>query len=178
MLKIKVLLIDVDGVMTAGTKIYDKTGLCIGKNFCDKDWTAIKRFKAAGVHVKALTGDDWNADILWNRKIDYALTRGKNKEDYVSIICAAHDVKPEEIAYIGDDLFDIGVMNAVGASFAPSDATEDIFHLTEALKLTKHGGKNVLEELFYYMRNNDMIPIIFPEEEYQKILELDAKEKF
>ena len=43
---IKLVILDVDGVMTDGKKYYDRDGKVVIKNFCDKDWTAIKRFRA------------------------------------------------------------------------------------------------------------------------------------
>lgn len=48
---IKLLILDVDGVLTNGKKYYGENGLGRLKNFCDKDFTAIKRIKAAGVNV-------------------------------------------------------------------------------------------------------------------------------
>ena len=48
---IKLLILDVDGVMTNGTKYYDREGTVKLKTFCDKDWTAIKRFRAIGIDV-------------------------------------------------------------------------------------------------------------------------------
>ena len=46
--EIKLLLLDVDGVLTSGYKTYSETGLCTHKEFADIDFTAIKRFKASG----------------------------------------------------------------------------------------------------------------------------------
>ena len=50
-MKIKLAILDVDGVLTDGKKTYDNTGLCIYKTFCDKDFTAIKKLKALGISV-------------------------------------------------------------------------------------------------------------------------------
>lgn len=175
--KIKLLLIDIDSVMTPN-KLYGKDGLCLGKNFVDHDMTALKRFKVAGVAVEAITGDNWNADILYNRQISYTLSRGTKKEDYLPDICKRHNVAPKEIAYIGDDIFDIGLLKAVGFPFAPNDATEDVFNLTSAFQLKSKGGDNVLDELFYELRKDGFIDHLPFDEEFDKILELDTKQKF
>ena len=45
---IKLIILDVDGVMTDGKKYYDRDGNVMMKNFCDKDWTAVKRFQRLG----------------------------------------------------------------------------------------------------------------------------------
>ena len=60
---IKLILLDIDGVMTDGRKYYDKEGTVRLKTFCDKDWTAIKRFRALGIQVAFLSGDGFNANI-------------------------------------------------------------------------------------------------------------------
>ena len=49
--KIKLLILDIDGVLTDGTKVYDREHNPIHKTFRCKDFTAIKRFIAAGVKV-------------------------------------------------------------------------------------------------------------------------------
>ena len=51
------LVLDIDGVMTDGTKAYGRNGRAFSKRYCDRDFTAIKRFKAAGVEVVFLSGD-------------------------------------------------------------------------------------------------------------------------
>ena len=68
---IKLLILDVDGIMTDGVKYYDKEGVVKLKTFCDKDWTAIKRFKSIGIQVLFLTGDPFNEAIAKNRNIDF-----------------------------------------------------------------------------------------------------------
>ena len=57
---IKLLILDVDGILTDGKKQYDREGNVRMKTFCDKDWTAIKRFRALGINVIFLTGDPFN----------------------------------------------------------------------------------------------------------------------
>ena len=61
--QIKLIVLDVDGVMTDGKKYYTREGKVVMKQFCDKDWTAIKRFRALGVNVVFLTGDPFNESI-------------------------------------------------------------------------------------------------------------------
>ena len=69
---IKLLILDIDGVMTDGTKLYGLDGLTMGKRYCDRDFTAIKQFKASGVQVCFLSGDDKvNEQMAKTRKTDY-----------------------------------------------------------------------------------------------------------
>ena len=64
---IKLVILDVDGVLTDGKKYYNRDGDVLMKTFCDKDWTAIKRFKALGIKVLFLSGDPFNEKIAKNR---------------------------------------------------------------------------------------------------------------
>jgi len=173
---LRCLCLDIDGILTDGSKLYDKTGLCIGKSFRDQNWTALKRFRAAGIIVLALTGDPWNEEICHNRRIPVAITRGHDKLEFLPIICKDHNVSPEEIAYIGDDLFDIKLLEKIGYPFAPSDATSECASVSRVLK--SKGGENILMELFYHCRGLGIIPTLPFDEEMQKIKELDKHEHF
>ena len=123
---IKLLILDVDGVLTDGKKYYNRDGDVVMKTFCDKDWTAIKRFRALGVNVIFLTGDPFNEKIASNRNIDCIVNRkdGKHtdKEDYLQEICETYKVTEKEIAFVGDDIFDMGIIKKVKYSdaFTPS----------------------------------------------------------
>jgi 3-deoxy-D-manno-octulosonate 8-phosphate phosphatase (KDO 8-P phosphatase) len=65
---VKLLILDVDGVLTDGRKYYDSSGLATHKTFCDKDFTAIKKFKSIGCEVIFLSGDkNINEKIAENR---------------------------------------------------------------------------------------------------------------
>ena len=111
---IKLVILDVDGVMTDGVKYYDREGTVKLKTFCDKDWTAIKRFRAIGVDVVFLTGDPYNVSILENRNLHVIANRGSgfhsDKKNYLDEILEQYNCSVKETAYVGDDLFDIGIM--------------------------------------------------------------------
>ena len=51
---IKLVILDVDGVMTDVKKYFDRDGNVVIKNFCDKDWTAIKRLRAIGIDLSLI----------------------------------------------------------------------------------------------------------------------------
>ncbi len=173
---LKIFLFDIDGVLTNGRKLYDKTGLCIGKEFCDKDFTVLKRLKARGIECIAVTGDPWNEQIMFNRNIKCINSRGKNKEDFLPIICKDYGVNPDEVAYIGDDLFDVGLLKAVGIAYCPYEAVISCFLV--ANQLGSRGGDNALVELFDDLLAKGLIEDLSFDEEYKKILSLDEHEKF
>ncbi len=72
------LILDVDGVLTDGTKVYDSEHNVLSKRYVCKDFTAIKRFVAAGVKVVFLSGDIFNKSMAEKRNIDFYCSRGED----------------------------------------------------------------------------------------------------
>lgn len=177
---IKLLILDVDGILTDGKKYYDRDGNVRMKTFCDKDWTAIKRFRALGIEVIFLTGDPFNVTIAENRNIDVYVNRSsdgehKDKIDFFADICIEHKVIPEEVAYAGDDIFDIRIMQAVGFAYCPSDAPGEVRKIATSFGI---GGQNFVMSLFDHMRKEKMLPKYDIKEHLELVYELDRKEKF
>ena len=173
-MKIKLLICDVDGVLTDGTKYYGQGGTASFKTFCDKDFTAIKRIKAAGVNVCFLSGDNnINHAIAKNRNIDFYYSSGQSKANFLKTFCKKYECDISEIAFIGDDLFDLDLLDKLKYSFCPSDACREVkescFHVTSS-----KGGDNVLMELHDYLVDNEFIE----NSPLKSILKLDAAEKF
>ena len=147
---IELILIDIDGVMTDGTKIYDGTGVCVYKKFCDCDFTAIKRMKAAGVSVCFLSGDETiNKAMANNRNIDFYFSRGKEKLEFLPMLCKKYGATPKKTLYIGDDIFDVELLKAVGYPFCPEDAIPEVRQVCDSLgTLSVKGGDKVISSLY------------------------------
>ena len=179
-MKIKLLILDVDGVMTDGIKYYDREGTVKLKTFCDKDWTAIKRFRAIGINVVFLTGDPYNVSILENRNLHVIANRGKDfhtdKADYLDAILKEYQCTAEETAYVGDDIFDIGIMKRVKYPICLIDSPRIVRQVAKVLPVK--GGQNVIMNLFDDFEINGLIPCIDYDRVIEKIYELDLKEKF
>lgn len=174
---IKLVILDVDGVMTDGKKYYGIDGMPFAKTFADKDWTSIKRFKALGIPVVFLTGDaNVNEAIGKNRNIPTHLSRGKEKADFIPELKKTYNCEPHNMAYVGDDLFDLGIMRKVGYPFSTNDAP--IMVKAETIVLPKNGGDNVILSLFEFCEENKFIKIVDFDEIMGKINELDKKEVF
>ena len=177
---IKLVILDVDGVMTDGTKYYDREGTVKLKTFCDKDWTAIKRFRAIGVDVVFLTGDPYNVSILENRNLHVIANRGSgyhsDKSNYLKQILEEYNCTAKETAYLGDDLFDIGIMRAVGHPYCLLDSPRIVRQTANVLDCS--GGENAIMQFFDYLEIEGLIPIVTYSEVISKIYELDLKEKF
>lgn len=177
---IKLVILDVDGVMTDGTKYYDREGNVILKIFCDKDWTAIKRFRAVGIDIVFITGDPYNENILKNRNLPVVVNRGegfhKDKVNYLAEILEDYNCSAEEVLYLGDDLFDINIMKAVGHPYCLLDSPRIVRQTANILHCK--AGENVIMQLFDKLEIDGLIPIMNYEKVMNKIYDLDLKEKF
>ena len=171
--KIKLLILDVDGVMTDGHKIYDQKHMVFYKKFQDKDFTAIKRFKASGIKVVFLSGYKWNKQMAKKRNIDIYISRGKyqNKSEFISIFKKNYSVSASEMAYVGDDLFDLSIIKELKYTFCTSDSPEIIKNNCFCILKAK-GGENVIVELYEYFLKKKYVK----DSSLKKLYELDTLE--
>lgn len=169
---IKLIILDIDGVMTNGKKIYDKDGNIVGKEFCDKDWTAIKRLKALGINVHFLSGDKFNEGIAESRNIKF-WHNTLPKECYFNQFCNMYVVKPEEVVYVGDDLFDVEIAKLVGYPFCPKDAAIEMKDVCQTS--IYNGGDNFVAHLFDYLMDDGLIPK-WNSSHMNTLYQLDSKE--
>ena len=160
---IKLVILDVDGVLTDGKKYYNRDGEVMMKTFCDKDWTAIKRLRAMGITVIFLTGDPFNESIARNRNIDVIVNRknGKHtdKSEFLEELVAKHKVKYSEIVYAGDDIFDIQIMKKIKHSFCPQDCPTIVEQ--NATPIPVNGGNNFAVALFEVLEEKKLIEEIY-----------------
>lgn len=173
--KIKLLILDIDGVLTDGTKVYDREHNPIHKTFRCKDFTAIKRFIAAGVKVIMLSGDAWNRDMAQKRNIPFYCTRGDDlsldKSRYISHLESTYNVKSENMAFVGDDYFDLSMFKKLFWSFSPSDAPQ-IIKDNSLYVLKSKGGEGVIVELYDFLVAKGVVS----EATEEAVAELDKKE--
>ena len=152
--KIKLLILDVDGVLTDGTKVYTQEHQPVYKRFRCKDFTAIKRFIAAGVKVIMLSGDNWNAEMASQRNIPFYCTRGADlgldKSVYLKHLEAQYKVKRENMAFVGDDYFDLSMFKTLFWTFAPADSPR-IIRQNCLYLLKSKGGQGVVQELYDFL---------------------------
>lgn len=140
------LILDIDGVLTTGNKIYDRDGKVLAKTYCDLDFTAIKRFKAAGIQICFLSGDKTiNEKMAETRQVKFFHNApGTNKVDILPEIIS--EFKPKKIAYIGDDYYDLSIMNAVDMPFCPKNSPKVVRNNCTVLDV--HSGEGVVAELY------------------------------
>ena len=150
--KIGLVILDIDGVMTNGSKVYGLDGIPFAKSYCDKDFTAIKQLKASGIQVIFLSGDERvNKAMAKNRNIKFYSARGKDKGEFLLYFENTYKVPREEMLYLGDDLFDINILKKVGHPFCPSDASVEVKEVCHKNILPAKGGENVIMALVEHL---------------------------
>lgn len=174
-MKIKLAILDVDGVLTDGKKYYGVDGIPFAKTYCDKDFTAIKRMRGSGMHVCFLSGDERvNKAMAKNRNIDFFSARGKDKADFITELQLRYNTTPEKMLYIGDDLFDLSIMKVVGVAFCPNDAPRKIRDFCGKNVLARSGGQNVVAEMVDVLLERGLMRDC----SMKDIEDLDKNEKF
>ena len=145
--QIKAIFFDVDGVLTDGRIIYDETGKEI-KNFNVKDGYIISHLKKAGILVGIITGRD--SKVVNNRaaelKLDFCHQGIMDKLAVFEKLVTFHKLKKKHVAYIGDDINDLGVLRACGLSACPADALDYMKKEADIVTQSK-GGEGVVREV-------------------------------
>ncbi|WP_206046912.1 KdsC family phosphatase [Mangrovimicrobium sediminis] len=121
--RLKLLALDVDGVLTDGRIYYSDRGEEL-KSFNIKDGLGIKLLQRDGIEVAIITGR--NSPVVQRRADELGITEiVQGREDKLSALrelCAARGIDPADCAYMGDDLPDLAAVSAAGIGFAPADA--------------------------------------------------------
>jgi 3-deoxy-D-manno-octulosonate 8-phosphate phosphatase (KDO 8-P phosphatase) len=145
--KIKLLILDVDGVLTDGRIIVNNHGEEI-KCFHVRDGHGIRLLMNAGIHVAIITGRksktvDHRARDLGIREVYQGI---KDKESLAKELIQQKKLDKKEVCCMGDDLPDLPMFNQVGISIAVADACPEL--RTAADFITKNkGGKGAVREV-------------------------------
>lgn len=137
--KIRMLLLDVDGVLTDGRIIFDSNGV-ESKFFNVKDGHGIKMLQRAGIEVAILSGR--SSQVVTNRAAELGISRAHqgalDKLAVYGTILAETGLTDDQIAFIGDDVIDLPLLRRVGFAAVPSDAVAEV--LPYAHFVTRNNG--------------------------------------
>lgn len=121
--RVRLLILDVDGVLTDGRLYYGADG-AEQKAFHAQDGSAIKRLAAAGIPVALISGR--RSDAVRRRAAELALRHVYlGREDKAAALADLHaqtNIDPANMAHVGDDLADLPLFAHVGMAFAVADA--------------------------------------------------------
>lgn len=145
--KIKLMVFDVDGVMTDSTLVFDENGIEY-KVFNCKDGQGIELLHRAGI-IPAIITKRNNGTVAYRAKI-LGITElhmgQKNKVLALEEILEKYGLSYDEVSYMGDDLPDICILEKVGLPCCPKDAVEEVLEVSKFIS-TKGGGKGAVREL-------------------------------
>ena len=145
--KIKLILTDVDGVLTDGCMYYSSSGEEL-KKFHTRDGMAVELLLQKNIKTIIITREKSKIVISRAKKINvFKVYSGiKQKDKILNQICTKFKVTPGEILFIGDDINDEKIMKLIGLSFAPSDATQTTKNIADIITNAR-GGQGVLREV-------------------------------
>jgi len=145
--KIRILVLDVDGVLTDGKLYYNSNGEEM-KAFNSLDGHGIKMMKQAGLEVGIITGR--KSSIVARRAKELGITLlYQGREDKVNAInelMQATACQADQIAYAGDDLPDLAVLKMVGLGFSVINAHPAVRSAAKA-EPDKPGGSGAVREI-------------------------------
>lgn len=148
---IRCLVLDVDGVLTKGEITYTSSGEEL-KTFHAKDGMGLAIAHAMGLQTAIITGR--TSSIVERRakelKISHVQMGSHNKSAGLQVVLDILQVEPQEVAYMGDDLNDLGVMSRVGLAMTPQDGVPEIKDIAHYI-CQANGGEGAVREAVEYI---------------------------
>lgn len=149
--QIKVLLLDVDGILTDGRILYDDRG-GEQKAFDVKDGHGLKLLQRAGFEVGIITGRQ--SSIVTRRAEELGIRLvyqgAKDKRIPYQEILDTLGLEPHQVAYVGDDLVDLPILLKVGFSATVADALDEVKCQVD-LVTQRPGGRGAVREICDYL---------------------------
>ena len=146
---LKMIVMDVDGVLTKGEITYTENGDEV-KSFNVKDGYGIRLLKKGSPLILGIISHSAHVNIMAKRKtvldLDFCEVNHNPKEETLKQKCKEYNISPKEVMFIGDDLNDINVMKICGLVACPSDAVDEVKRIAHII-LKNKGGEGCVREL-------------------------------
>jgi 3-deoxy-D-manno-octulosonate 8-phosphate phosphatase (KDO 8-P phosphatase) len=152
--KVKLFLTDVDGVMTDGGMYYTENGDEF-KKFQVQDGMGLLALREKGLQVGIVTAEDrhLNRRRAEKLKIQHYYPGEKDKLTRVKQICQQLNIRMDEVAFIGDDINDLEVLQGVGFRACPSNARPEIKSISSIKKLSVKGGDGAVRAWIDFLKD-------------------------
>ena len=157
--RIRLLVLDVDGVLTDGVLVYGASGEET-KRFHVRDGLAIQVARRAGVEIAVVSG---RASAAVTRRMSelgiVEVHQGvADKESLLRGLLARLGVRAVETAVMGDDLLDLPVMRIAGLAMAPADAVPEVRRASDWVSRAAGGHGAVREAVEFLLRSRKAWP--------------------
>ena len=145
--KIRLLVMDVDGVLTDGRMILSDRGDEL-KSFHTHDGIGLALAKRAGLRTALVTGESSPIAKTRGAKlgVDSVVLGARRKGESVEALRAEFDLAPEAVAFIGDDLLDIPALQSAGLAVTVADASATVKAVAHVVTRAR-GGYGAVREL-------------------------------
>ncbi|QTQ11287.1 HAD-IIIA family hydrolase [Treponema parvum] len=161
MLKIKLVITDIDGVWTDGGMYYDQTGN-EWKKFNTADSLGVLLCHKLNIPIAIITGE--KTEIVKRRaeklKIDYLFDGVNDKLAVASGLCQKLGITFDQVAFIGDDIGDYKLLKAVGVSGTPKNASKQIKKIVD-IRCKKSGGQGAFREFIECLYGEKIVESLF-----------------
>lgn len=160
---IKFVIFDFDGVFTDG-KFYFGPNNFYSKSYYVRDKHALTMLKENNIQVGIITIDPYvsieHAPPIFSKLDKHCIGCTKPKEVVLKEWIDEMNLDPSQVAYMGDDLPDIGSLNLInlnkGISACPADAVDDVKKIASFVS-TKNGGNGAVREFAEYIIHKNSI---------------------
>lgn len=158
MKKVKLIISDIDGVLTDGKVYFSDKGRSM-KSFCLKDFDACSIFRKLGVPIAFVTGEKDKFTELVKRKLnpEYFVDGCKDKYNVISRLLDEAGIVWDEICYVGDGVYDIEALENAGIAVCPADAINEVKEIDDIHILERPGGTGCLSELLLVLNKNQCL---------------------
>ena len=149
--QVKLLALDVDGILTDGGLYYTESGEEL-KKFNVKDGMGLKLLMKSGVKVAIISASKSTATIHRAKKlgIEHVFIGIEDKLSILKELCQELGFSLAEVAYAGDDINDLSIMKAIGCPLTVADAMPQ--NQAQAIYVTRlGGGKGAVREICNYI---------------------------
>lgn len=145
--RVRLLSVDVDGVLTDGGLYYTEDGRLLRK-FNVKDGMGMKRLREAGVEVAMISAGTGPTILERGRDLglEHVFSGVEDKLATLSGLCRRLGITLAEVAHVGDDLNDVPVLNAVGCPLTVADAVPEARDAA-VFATAKGGGEGAVREI-------------------------------
>jgi 3-deoxy-D-manno-octulosonate 8-phosphate phosphatase (KDO 8-P phosphatase) len=144
---LRLLLLDVDGVLTDGSLLYTETGV-EAKSFSSQDGLGLRLVQKAGVEVGIITAR--SSDLVERRarelEVKYLRQGVANKLDAFKEIIRTAGLKPYQVCYMGDDWIDLGLLTRVGLAASPANGVAEVQEVCHWVA-RRSGGAGAVRDL-------------------------------
>jgi len=144
---IKLVITDVDGILTDGGMYYSEKGEVL-KKFNTRDGMGFELLRNNQIHTVILTREKSKIVIMRGKKIkaDEVFIGISRKEEKLNGICKKYNILPENIAYLGDDINDKEIMKLIGFPTTCNDGISEIKKISKYISKL-NGGEGVFRDV-------------------------------